>query len=174
MTFAAALFEQLDRVGGRVEPVGRLGSAPRTTRGARERLRYITSAKTGVPVADAARLLKVSPATLRTWLGGGSQGPAAKARIDQAYEDLLKANNRPKSRSKAALVLRAVSGNALNLLNSEGDDRYYALRRRWDRLVALWSEGDISGADDYWDSVVADWDYGEPWVSIRIIAVDIV
>jgi hypothetical protein len=173
MTFANELFRQLDRVGGQAEPSGRLESSYRTTRGTRERLRYITSAKTGSSVTEAAKLLNVPPATLRLWLGGGSPSPKAKARIDKAYSDARRKNGRPKSMARARKVLGAVGGDAWNVTNDDGDDRYYR-PRRWDRFVDCWATGDISGADDLWDAIVDEWDYPEPWGSWRIIAVNVV
>lgn len=172
MGFGTELSRQLDTVAGlpRKDPYQ---DEAASDRGAARRIAYILNAKTGASVNRVAKLAGVTPATVRKWQAGGAPSKASRGKINRVYRKFLDTNNRARVSSRAAKVAKAVQGNKLHLMNSEGDDRFYGPASRWNYLVQLWEDGDTAGMDAWWDGVISYWDYPDPWDAAIIDIVEI-
>lgn len=178
MSFAEALFRQLDIVGNvRAGQPQTLSSNPADRFGARERVAYMLNRRTGTTPELLGRIAGVPTATVRRWARGdvpNTQRPA----VDRAYRRLLALNNQARAEARrpatARAVILAVAMTALKLTNNEGDIRYWKPRaNHWPRFIARWARNDIAGANADWNVIVSDWDYPEPWEADAIEDVDI-
>lgn len=178
MSFGEELIAQLDRAAG-LRPTPLIASPAETPRGAKARIRYITSDRTGASVATVAKLARVTPHTVRTWIAGTVPNAASRARIDYVYQQFHAINQQAKyetaRRRASKRLLLAVAKDALRLTNLYADFRYWKPSTKWwPRFIALWMHGDADGLDDAWNAIIQDWDYPEPWEADMITDVEIV
>lgn len=178
MSFGAELIEELDRAAG-IRPGTRLTSDAQTPRGAKARIRYITSSRTGASVETVARLARVSTHTVRTWLLGTVPVPASRARIDSVYQQFFRINEQARyetaRRRAAKRLILAVAGDALRLTDVTGDFRYWKPSTSWwPRFIARWIHADSAGLDEDWSSIISSWDYPESWEPDLIEGIEIV
>lgn len=178
MSFGTELIKQLDRVAG-VKKAPRLEEPYDTARGTRARVAYILSPKTGASVATVAALARVAPSTVRRWASGSVPSPEFRGQIDDVYSRFAAINQRAKdevTRQRGARkVILAVKDDALKVVNTEGDFRYYKPSFKWwPRLISDWVRRDVEELNKAWDAIIEDWDYPEPWGADLIEDVTIV
>lgn len=178
MSFGTELVAQLDIAAG-IGPGRRLTSDPQTARGFKARLNYVTAVRTGASVDAVARLARVSPRTVRGWMAGKTPSAASRDRVDYVYKQFARINDQARietaRRRASKRLLLAVSNTALRVTNQLADFRYWKPSTKWwPRFIARWIRGDASGLDDDWNSIIAAWDYPEPWEADLIEYVEIV
>lgn len=177
MSFGPELFKVFDRIAGpaRQQPY----KEPASTRvGFQRRLRYIISARTGIPAGQAREILDVPKRTWRRWINERAMGSkAAQQKVDDLYQRFLGINNRAYAEGKAKKLARAVKGDALRLENLQTQRRTYKPKPvRWTGLIQAWAAGDPGAADIEWEDILDSWDDSDktPWLPTNIAAVDIV
>lgn len=173
MSFGDALISRLNVV-ARTKPRAATGASGSPAK----RLAYILSPKTGASVGTVAKLAGVSTRTVRSWMAGGTPSKSSAAKIDNVYNRFLDINNRsqvsvPRLR-KVNQVKQQVSRSKLRLTNSEDNDRTWMKPAWWDRFLDAWASNDSAQLDEYWNDIIASWDYYEPWQAHLIEDVEII